>query len=54
LVTNYLTADAVDAVLRWMSSLGTGQHAVFTCVHAAVLADPTAFEGAGRILAAVA
>jgi methyltransferase (TIGR00027 family) len=52
-VTNYLTADAVDAVLRWMSSLGTGSTLAFTYVHAAVLADPTAF-GAGRILAAVA
>ena len=53
-VTNYLTADAVDAVLRWTSTLATGSTLAFTYIHAAVLTDPAAFEGADRILASVA
>ena len=52
-VTNYLTADAVDAVFRWMSGLVPGSALAFTYVHAGVLRDPGAFEGADRILAAV-
>jgi methyltransferase (TIGR00027 family) len=53
-VTNYLTADAVDAVFRWTSTLATGSTLAFTYIHADVLTDPRAFEGADRILASVA
>jgi methyltransferase (TIGR00027 family) len=53
-VTNYLTAAAVDAVLRWTGDLAAGSTLAFTYVHASVLNDPSGFEGAGRILAAVA
>ena len=53
-VTNYLTADAVDAVYCWMSGLAPGSTLAFTYVHAGVLRNPDAFEGAERILAAVA
>ena len=53
-VTNYLTEDAVDAVLRWASSLATGSRLAFTYVHARVLEDPATFEGAERVLASVA
>jgi len=53
-VTNYLTADAVDAVLLWASSLATGSTVAFTYVHSAVLAHPETFEGADRILHSVA
>jgi len=53
-VTNYLTRGAVDAVLRWVGGLGDGSTLTFTYIHADVLADPKAFEGADRMLAAVA
>lgn len=53
-VTNYLTADAVDAVLRWAGALGDGSILAFTYVHAGVLTNPRSFEGAERILASVA
>jgi methyltransferase (TIGR00027 family) len=53
-VTNYLSADAVDSVLRWASSLATGSTLAFTYVHSGVLAEPKAFDGADRILASVA
>ena len=53
-VTNYLTAEAVDAVLRWASGLAPGSMLAFTYVDAAVLRDPGAFEGARKMMAAVA
>jgi methyltransferase (TIGR00027 family) len=53
-VTNYLTADAVDAVLGWAGSLAPGSRLAFTYIHAGVLAHPESFEGATRMLAAVA
>jgi methyltransferase (TIGR00027 family) len=53
-VTNYLTADAVRSVLAWVGTLAMGSHLIFTYVHQGVLADPAAFEGAARILSAVA
>ena len=53
-VTNYLTADAVRSVLAWVGTLGIGSNLIFTYVHQGVLADPASFEGAARILAAVA
>jgi len=53
-VTNYLSEDAVDAVLAWTRGLAPGSLLAFTYVHARVLEDPSAFTGAERILAAVA
>jgi methyltransferase (TIGR00027 family) len=53
-VTNYLDDAAVDAVLAWAGTLATGSRLIFTYVHRAVLADPTRFAGAPRILLAVA
>jgi methyltransferase (TIGR00027 family) len=52
-VTNYLTANAVDAVMRWFGSLHAGSTLAFTYVHSHVLSDTKTFEGAERILAAV-
>jgi methyltransferase (TIGR00027 family) len=53
-VTNYLTAEAVRAVLSWAGTLAAGSRLAFTYVHQAVLTDPARFEGAARILLAVA
>ena len=53
-VTNYLTAEAVRSVLAWVGTLGIGSNLIFTYVHQGVLADPASFEGAARILSAVA
>lgn len=53
-VANYLSADAVDAVLRWVSGLAPGSTLAFTYVHSGVLTAPQAFDGADRILASVA
>jgi len=53
-VSNYLTADAVDAVLLWASGLAAGSTLAFTYVHSGVLANPGSFEGADRILHSVA
>ena len=53
-VTNYLTADAIDAVLLWVSNLAAGSTLAFTYVHSDVLSDPETFDGADRILRSVA
>jgi methyltransferase (TIGR00027 family) len=53
-VTNYLTANAVDAVLLWVGSLHPGSTLAFTYVHSRALSDTTTFEGSERILAAAA
>ena len=53
-VTNYLSEDAVAAVLAWTGGLAPGSLLAFTYVHARVLKEPSAFAGAERILAAVA
>jgi len=53
-VTNYLSEDAVEAVLAWTGGLAPDSLLAFTYVHARVLAEPSAFAGAERILAAVA
>jgi methyltransferase (TIGR00027 family) len=52
-VTNYLTANAVDAVLHWVGSLHAGSTLAFTYVHSRVLSETNTFEGAERILTAV-
>jgi methyltransferase (TIGR00027 family) len=53
-VTNYLSAEAVRSVLAWVGTLAIGSNLMFTYVHRGVLTDPASFEGAARILAAVA
>jgi methyltransferase (TIGR00027 family) len=53
-VTNYLTADAVRSVLAWVGALAPGSNLIFTYIHRGVLDDPTRFEGAAKILLAVA
>jgi methyltransferase (TIGR00027 family) len=53
-VTNYLTADAVDAVVEWAGRLAAGSGFIFTYVDARVLSDPGGFIGGARILAEVA
>jgi methyltransferase (TIGR00027 family) len=44
-VTNYLTAQAVDATLRFVSSNAAGSQIVFTYVHSEVLDNPAGFDG---------
>jgi methyltransferase (TIGR00027 family) len=53
-VTNYLTVDAVRSVLAWVGNLAAGSTLIFTYVHRGVIADPTSFEGAEKILRTVA
>jgi methyltransferase (TIGR00027 family) len=53
-VTNYLRADAVRSVFAWVGTLAAGSTLIFTYVHRGVIADPTSFEGAERILRTVA
>ena len=53
-VTNYLTVEAVRSVLAWVGNLAAGSTLIFTYVHRGVLADPTSFEGAEKILRVVA
>jgi methyltransferase (TIGR00027 family) len=47
-VTNYLTAAAVDATLRWIGSLAEGSRLIFTYVDADVLGGSNRFEDAAR------
>ena len=47
-VTNYLTADAVDATLRWISTLAAGSRLIFTYVDADLINRSDRFrDGAG-------
>jgi methyltransferase (TIGR00027 family) len=52
--TNYLTVEAVRSVFAWVGNLAAGSTLIFTYVHRGVLADPTSFEGAEKILRTVA
>ena len=52
-MTNYLTADAVAAVLRWIASSPGPTALVFTYVHAGLLDGSVEFEGGVQILANV-
>ncbi len=52
-VTNYLSEAAVDAVMRWFGRNAEGSWVVFTYIHRRVLADPTSFAGAVKILRTV-
>jgi len=53
-VTNYLTAEAVDAVLRCVAACAPGSRVIFTYVHSGVLDGSVPFFGAGRLLRDVA
>lgn len=49
-VTNYLTADAVDAVLRFVARCAAGSRLIFTYVHRGALDGSALFEDASDIL----
>ena len=53
-VTNYLTPEAVDSVLRYVASCSPGSRVIFTYVHSGILNGSADFEGAGRLLHDVA
>ena len=49
-VTNYLTADAVGAVLRFVAGCAAGSRLVFTYVHRRALDGSGLFEGAADLM----
>jgi methyltransferase (TIGR00027 family) len=49
-VSNYLTSEAVDAVLRTVSTCAPGSRIVFTYVHSGALDGSVHFEGAPKLL----
>jgi methyltransferase (TIGR00027 family) len=49
-VTNYLTSEAVDAVLRYISNCAPGSQIVFSYVHSGALDGSVCFEGAAKLL----
>jgi methyltransferase (TIGR00027 family) len=53
-VTNYLTPEAVDAVLRAVAQGAPGSRIVFTYVHAGALDGSVGFEGAAKVIRDVA
>jgi len=53
-VTNYLTEESVDAVLRYAGSCSPGSRIVFTYVHRGVLDGSVAFFGGKKIRGDVA
>ena len=53
-VSNYLTAGAVDAVLRYVAGCARGSRLVFTYVHREVLDGSRRFPDAARIISNVA
>ena len=53
-VTNYLTANAVDALLRYVANCASGSRLVFTYVHRDALNGSGKFPDAARIMSNVA
>lgn len=51
--TNYLTAEAVDATLRWCGQASAGSQVIFTYIDRAVLGNPGHFHGADRVMSTV-
>jgi methyltransferase (TIGR00027 family) len=49
-VTNYLSVDAVDAVLRFIAGCAAGSRVIFTYVHRGALDGSALFEDAADIL----
>jgi methyltransferase (TIGR00027 family) len=52
-VTNYLTEEAVDAALRWISRSSPGTRLLFTYVHRDIISRPDGFFGAKQLFAAL-
>lgn len=52
-VTNYLTAEAVDATLRWCARAAPGSRVLFTYVHRDLFRRPEAFAGTERLFASL-
>ena len=50
-VTNYLTAEAVDATLRYVATSAPGSRLLFTYVHRGVLDGSTVFAGTDALVA---
>ena len=53
-VTNYLSASAVDATLRWCARSAPGSEIIFTYIHHRVLEDPGSFHGTEHVLQTLA
>lgn len=53
-VTNYLQADAVDAVLHFVASCHPGTRLIFTYIHSGILDGSASFDGADRMIREVA
>jgi methyltransferase (TIGR00027 family) len=53
-VTNYLSAAAVDATLRWCARAAPGSLLLFTYVHRDVLTRPGSFVGTEQLFASLA
>jgi methyltransferase (TIGR00027 family) len=53
-VTNYLTAEAVDATLRALAETAPGSRLIFTYVHRGVIDGSVDFEGGATLRAEVA
>jgi methyltransferase (TIGR00027 family) len=53
-VTNYLTPEAVDVVLGYVSSCRPSSRIIFTYVHSGALDGSVCFEGAAKLLRDVA
>ncbi len=51
--TNYLSAEAVDATLRWCAGAAAGSHLIFTYINADVLMDPSAYVGADQLFSSL-
>jgi methyltransferase (TIGR00027 family) len=49
-VTNYLTEEAVDSTLRYISGASVGSQLIFTYVHRAVLDNPAEFDGTHNLI----
>jgi methyltransferase (TIGR00027 family) len=49
-VTNYLTAEAVDTTLQYISRAQEGSQLIFTYVHRAVLDNPAEFDGTKHLI----
>lgn len=49
-VTNYLTSEAVDAVLGFVGRCGAGSTLVFTYIHRGVIDGSVRFDGADKLL----
>jgi len=51
--TNYLDAASVDATVRWCAEAAAGSQLIFTYINEDVLADPSRYTGAARVLDAL-